>query len=127
MPQNIGDNRVVRDGIARISAGDAERLSRYLVRPGDIVYSRRGDVERRALIRPQEDGWLCGTGCLRVRFGEGTSGARKGHLVAPWVREAIERALQDHRSSDALDELSQLGAPTGDLDQMLAEIDAGRG
>lgn len=69
MPQNIGDNRVVPDGIARITKRDAERLNRYRVRPSDIVYSRRGDVERRALIRPSEDGWLCGTGCLRVRFG----------------------------------------------------------
>lgn len=71
MPQNIGDNRVVEDGIARVALQDAERLARYRVRPGDIVYSRRGDVERRALIRTQEDGWLCGTGCLRVRLGEG--------------------------------------------------------
>jgi type I restriction enzyme S subunit len=71
MPQNIGDNRVVQEGIARIAIEDAERLARYLVRPGDIVYSRRGDVERRSLIRTQEDGWLCGTGCLRVRLGEG--------------------------------------------------------
>lgn len=71
MPQNIGDNRVVRDGIAQITVGDAERLKRYRLRPGDIVYSRRGDVERRALIRHAEDGWLCGTGCLRVRFGDG--------------------------------------------------------
>ena len=69
MPQNIGDNRVVPDGIARITAEDAKRLNRYLVRPGDIVYSRRGDVERRALITENENGWLCGTGCLRVRFG----------------------------------------------------------
>lgn len=68
MPQNIGDNRVVRDGIAQIKVSDAERLARYRVRAGDIVYSRRGDVERRALIRDAEDGWLCGTGCLRVRF-----------------------------------------------------------
>ncbi len=71
MPQNIGDNRVVRDGVAQITLEDAVRLARYRVRPGDIVYSRRGDVERRALIREQEDGWLCGTGCLRVRFGVG--------------------------------------------------------
>lgn len=71
MPQNIGDNRVVVDGIARISEADARRLDRYLVRPGDIVYSRRGDVERRALIRDEQDGWLCGTGCLRVRLGTG--------------------------------------------------------
>ncbi len=69
--RTIGDNRVVRDGIARITVEDAKRLNRYLVHPGDIVYSRRGDVERRALIRDAEDGWLCGTGCLRVRFGEG--------------------------------------------------------
>jgi type I restriction enzyme S subunit len=69
MPQNIGNNRVVPDGIARITEKDAKRLGRYLVKNGDIVYSRRGDVERRALITKKEDGWLCGTGCLRVRFG----------------------------------------------------------
>lgn len=70
MPQNIGDNRIVENGIARIRPEDAKRLSRYLIRSGDIVYSRRGDVERRALVRQHEDGWLCGTGCLRVRLGE---------------------------------------------------------
>ncbi|GHO82987.1 restriction endonuclease subunit S [Dictyobacter formicarum] len=70
MPQNISDNRVIIDGIARIRDADARRLSRYLVKSGDIVYSRRGDVERRALIRETEEGWLCGTGCLRVRFGD---------------------------------------------------------
>ncbi len=71
MPQNIGDNRVVPEGIARIKLEDAERLKRYRVRLGDIIYSRRGDVERRSLIRAEEDGWLCGTGCLRVRLGQG--------------------------------------------------------
>ena len=71
MPQNISHDRVDVGGIARITPSDAERLSRYLVKPGDIVYSRRGDVERRALITERESGWLCGTGCLRVRLGEG--------------------------------------------------------
>jgi len=71
MPQNISQDRVNAEGIARITPSDAERLSRYLVKPGDIVYSRRGDVERRALITERENGWLCGTGCLRVRLGEG--------------------------------------------------------
>ena len=70
MPQNIGENRIIEEAIARITLEDAERLSRYRVRPGDIVYSRRGDVEKRAVIREAEDGWLCGTGCLRVRLGD---------------------------------------------------------
>jgi type I restriction enzyme S subunit len=93
MPQNIGDNRIIEDGIARITPEDARRLSRYLVRKGDIVYSRRGDVERRALVRPHEDGWLCGTGCLRVRFGENGADPRYAsyYLGHPDVREWIVR------------------------------------
>jgi hypothetical protein len=44
-----------------------------------------------------------------------------------WVRRAIERALSEDPSSlDALDKLASLGGPTGDIDQMLAEIEAGR-
>jgi len=71
MPQNISTDRISEEGIARITEDDAERLSKYRVRTGDIVYSRRGDVERRALVREENDGWLCGTGCLKVSFGEG--------------------------------------------------------
>jgi type I restriction enzyme S subunit len=35
----------------------------------DIVFSRRGDVTKNALIRAREVGWFCGTGCLKVRLG----------------------------------------------------------
>jgi hypothetical protein len=45
-----------------------------------------------------------------------------------WVRKAIEQALAAGRPEpDPLERLSSLGAPTADLDQMLAEIEAGRG
>lgn len=93
MPQNIGDNRISEYGIARITPEDATRLSRYLVREGDIVYSRRGDVEKRALIRANEDGWLCGTGCLRVRLGDkGTNPSYAAYYLGhPSVREWIVR------------------------------------
>jgi hypothetical protein len=49
--------------------------------------------------------------------------------TSAWVRQAIERALAENRpgGEDPLDRLSQLGAPTGDVAQMLAEIEAGRG
>ena len=69
MPSDLRDNRIDTGSIARIREEDAKRLSVYRVQTGDVVYSRRGDVERRSLIRRNEDGWLCGTGCLRVRFG----------------------------------------------------------
>lgn len=45
-----------------------------------------------------------------------------------WVRRAIERTLAEDRGpGDAPDRMSHLGAPTADIDQMLAEIEAGRG
>src|SRR5438105_2133946 len=93
MPQNIGDNRILEDGIARITVDDAKRLNRYLVRQGDIVYSRRGDVEKRSLVREHQDGWLCGTGCLRVRLGDGTVDPRYAsyYLGHASVREWIVR------------------------------------
>jgi hypothetical protein len=53
---------------------------------------------------------------------------RRKLSTSAWVREAIERALADDRPvGDPLDRLGALGAPTADIGQMLAEIEAGRG
>ena len=69
MPVNIGDRmNISTEKIVYITEEDAVRLSRYRVQNGDIVYSRRGDVEKCAYINEDEAGWLCGTGCLRIRI-----------------------------------------------------------
>lgn len=60
----------------------------------------------------------------RVRKAAQRSRLSKG----AWVRLAIERAIAaDPIQADPLAKLAGLGAPTGDIDQMLAEIEAGRG
>jgi len=69
MPQDIGENLISLDRIARVPDDIASRLERHRLVPGDIVFSRRGDVTRRALVRDSNSDWLCGTGCLRVRPG----------------------------------------------------------
>ena len=68
MPQQLGDNEISEYGIAQINEQDRDRLIRHVMRVGDIVFSRRGDVTRRAYITGKEDGWLCGTGCLLLRL-----------------------------------------------------------
>ena len=69
MPTNIGSNlEIITDNIAHIEDEDVKRLSKYCVREGDIIYSRRGDIEKCAYIKKEEEGWLCGTGCLRIRI-----------------------------------------------------------
>lgn len=91
MPVNIGDNRLLEKDIKRITEEDAQRLSKHLVVPGDIIYSRRGDVERRALVREEQRGWFCGTGCIKVRLGEGVvdPAFASFYLDHPNVREWI--------------------------------------
>ena len=77
MPTNIGDGGIVEDGIARIDQSDVDRLSQHKLKLGDIVFSRRGDVTKNALIREREVGWFCGTGCLKVRLGDETLASAK--------------------------------------------------
>ena len=66
MPVNLVDGGVSEEKIARVSDEHVERLARHKVRKGDLVYARRGDVGRASLIGLHEEGWLCGTGCLRA-------------------------------------------------------------
>lgn len=67
MPQDIGNRTLNKSAIAYVGNKDAERLSRYRVQENDIVYARRGDVEKHAFIDKCDAGALCGTGCMRVR------------------------------------------------------------
>ena len=54
--------------------------------------------------------------------------AQRGRVSkGEWVRQAIEQSLaQDRSVADPLARLSALGGPTADIEQMLAEIEAGR-
>jgi len=70
MPKDIIEGRITTEGIKRISPEHVERLSRHKLLAGDIVYGRRGDIGRQALIRKEQEGWLCGTGCLRISLGD---------------------------------------------------------
>jgi len=93
MPSDLINGRISTDSIARITIEDAKRLAAYLVEVGDVVFSRRGDVERSALVRTDEEGWLCGTGCLRVRFGQhGMQSLYGAYLLSsPEVRAWVVR------------------------------------
>jgi type I restriction enzyme S subunit len=66
MPKNIIDGRISTANIARVPHEITSKLSAHALNLGDIVYGRRGDIGRRALITKRQQGWLCGTGCLRI-------------------------------------------------------------
>ena len=68
MPQDMVDGKIVCDRIARVGPKHVNQLKRHMLRVGDVVYSRRGDVTRFAVVTKAEEGWLCGTGSIRIRL-----------------------------------------------------------
>jgi len=65
--EHLGENRILHDDLPCVSEKDRERLARYTLKKGDIAFSRVGSVDRRALVRDEEDGWLFSGRCLRIR------------------------------------------------------------
>ncbi len=65
--EHLSENRIKNVNTPKVSDADRNRLSRYQLKKGDIVFSRVGSVDRRALVRENEEGWLFSGRCLRVR------------------------------------------------------------
>ena len=65
--EHLGDNRITRQNLPFVGDADKERLSKYLIFEGDIVFSRVGSVDRRAYVSKEEDGWMFSGRLLRVR------------------------------------------------------------
>lgn len=66
MPVNLIGGGISEVNIARVSEEHVNRLSRYQLKCGDLLYARRGDIGRGSLVTSNEEGWLCGTGCLKA-------------------------------------------------------------
>ena len=65
--EHIGNNKILHTRAPCISDQDRERLKKFWLDIGDIVFSRVGSVDRRAIVREAEKGWLFSGSCLRVR------------------------------------------------------------
>ncbi len=70
MPKDIINDRVDTSSIARINDNDADRLSKHKLNIGDLVLPRRGDINKRVICKQENEGWLCGTGCLKIRLND---------------------------------------------------------
>ena len=66
-PTHMSRGRIVENTSCSVPPSVVERLLHYQLDKGDLVFSRRGELGRCALVREREVGWLCGTGSIRVR------------------------------------------------------------
>ncbi len=69
--RNVGMGEVRPEKLEYIDEGTAERLAVHLLEEGDIVFGRKGAVERHAFIKGRFAGALQGSDCIRLRLRPG--------------------------------------------------------
>lgn len=65
--EHLGQRQISCQNLPRVSDDDTDRLKKYVLSTGDIVFSRVGSVDRTSLVQQAENGWLFSGRCLRVR------------------------------------------------------------
>ena len=68
--RNVGFGDVRPKDLEFVDEATASRLSSHLLKPNDIVFGRKGAVERHAFINEKYDGAMQGSDCIRLRISD---------------------------------------------------------
>ena len=93
-PVHMRQGQIAEDPRCSVSSAVEQRLSNYRLEKHDLLFARRGELGRCALVRNRETGWLCGTGSIRVRIAY--AGIEPEYLISAlqvgWVGEYLSLA-----------------------------------
>ena len=70
--RDVTSDGIVAEPAFGVSDQTAARLRRYRLKRDDIVLVRVGATTRLAMVASDQEGWLLGTSCIRIRIREGT-------------------------------------------------------
>lgn len=65
--EHLGNKMFSEQNLPRVSNTDKNRLKKYVLKQGDIVFSRVGSVDRCSYVDQKHDRWMFSGRCLRVR------------------------------------------------------------
>lgn len=65
--EHLGNKMFSEQNLPRVSNTDKNRLKKYVLKQGDIVFSRVGSVDGCSYVDQKHDGWMFSGRCLRVR------------------------------------------------------------
>jgi type I restriction enzyme S subunit len=128
-PAHITDTGIEPDMMKTVSENTAKRLVNYIMREGDVVIGRRGEMGRCALVTEVEDGWLCGTGSFYIKPSDRCDmGYLVRYLRSEGCRKKLEAlaggAVMPNLSNTALGGLSIFLPSLREQKEIVNEIDA---
>ncbi|WP_082898201.1 restriction endonuclease subunit S [Sphingomonas sanguinis] len=66
--RNVGFGNLRADKLEYLPDHTVDRLRDHKIERGDIVFGRKGAVERHLFVRAEQEGWIQGSDCLRLRI-----------------------------------------------------------
>lgn len=94
----------IHEKTPRVDEQVTSRLPDYLLEADDIVFGRKGAVDRSALIKEREAGYFLGSDGIRVRVGEGVN----SKFIAYQLRaETVRKWLIQHAAGTTMLSLNQ--------------------
>lgn len=91
--KNIGYGQILENELDYIRESTRDRLSEHILKTGDIVFGRKGSVDRHAYISKQYNGWVQGSDCIRLRFQDDVNTRYISHyLKLDHVKKQINHA-----------------------------------
>jgi type I restriction enzyme S subunit len=127
MPKDLINCRVNKERAAKITPERAETLAKHKLVKGDILFSRRGDVARFALIDEASEGSLCGTGCLKAKPSKEHSSEYLSHLlqldsVKEWLEQNAVGQTMPNMNTSILASLPLVAPPSLAEEEEIAGI-----
>jgi type I restriction enzyme S subunit len=93
-PSNISSGEVSDFDGPHVDDETAMRLEKYRIRPGDILLSRKGEIDKACLSGPENDGWIVGSDLIRIR--PDGDRLRPNYLFHFLQSSAAKRMLRSH-------------------------------
>ena len=87
--EHMAGKYIAHRNLPLVSQNDVDRLRKYDLHTGDIVFSRVGSVDRAVMVSQHEDGWLFSGRCLRVRPYDPNTGS----YFLWWFNQPVIRQL----------------------------------
>ena len=90
--KSIGHGVVLRDDLDYVPDSVRDRLAAHTLVEGDIVFARKGSVDRHAYVSANEAGWIQGSDCIRVQCKHGVN----SRFISHWLKlDAVKEQVNN--------------------------------
>ncbi|EJL3949255.1 restriction endonuclease subunit S [Vibrio parahaemolyticus] len=127
MPKDLINYRANNESAAKIPEHRADDLKKHTLQSGDLLFSRRGDVARFALIESDYPRSLCGTGCLKATPNKAHSSLFLSYFlqksaVKRWLEQNAVGQTMPNMNTAILAELPLMVASSREEEDKIANI-----